>query len=109
MKFMLILLLLSPVVAFAQVKVFIIDPDLKVPQGKVHMDKDQTSSLPSRDSRESFFHQFPESQKHISKWDELQRDFFFDDLRRLPASELATKYPSFPPILLKKMAGKRKK
>jgi hypothetical protein len=109
MKSILSVVLFVPVIALAQVRVHVIDPRMKIPQGKVIVEKKQLSSLPSRESRERFFLQFPESQKQISNWDELQRDFFFDDLRRLPASELTTKYPDFSPILLKKMSGERKK
>lgn len=109
MKIVLFVLCLLPLSGLSQVRVHVIDPNIKVPKGKVTVEKEQVSSLHSRASRERFFLQFPESEKHIGAWDELQRDFFFDDLRRLPASDLTTKYPAFPPVLLKKMAGERKK
>ena len=108
MKLPLILLCLS-LPSFAQVRVLPVKPGLKLPEGNYVRESEQKSTLFSREDREKFFSRFPDSQTVIAKMDELDRDFFFDDLRRLPASELQTKYPSVKGELLRKMSAERKK
>jgi hypothetical protein len=96
MKSLILLILLSyPLLVSAQKPhVIAVDPtdDLSAltPSFKVDNQVPFESHLPSREERDAYLKEIPETQS----WDELQKDIFYEDLKSKSFEALLQKYPS---------------
>lgn len=96
----------------AQVQVQIIDQDMPNPEGRYQIDRTRKNvnvALPDKTKRDKFFKRFPASEAQMKSWDELDRDFFFNDLKTKSFEDVQKKYVTFDKALLEKMYKGAKK
>lgn len=112
MRIMYSLFLLVSLPIMAQVRAIVTDPDMANPKGpgiKTEKVNHKNTVLPPRDERENFFARFPAGAEAFKKFDELDRDFYYSDLKTLSVPDLKKKYPSIPGDVVEKMQQERKK
>lgn len=107
MKFLFVLILIAPLAHAQKAKVLLIDKDIdeKELQQNFDVQKGSTheSSIPDKNVRDHFL----KSVKATSKWDELQKDIFYMDLKSKSVKELKNKYPDISEKELQLLKDKR--
>lgn len=104
----LILFSLLSFAAYAQVQVQIVDPEIDPDSFKgdgyqVETKEKTYNVIPEMDKRDTFF----SGVKLPVKWDQLDKDIFYMDLKSKTLEQLEKKYPTFPQKQLKELKAKR--
>lgn len=107
MKLVLLLLFIVPIAHAQKAKVLLIDEDIdgKSLEKNFDVQKGSTheSSIPNKADRDLLL----KGVKQASKWDELQKDIFYVELKSKSVKELKKKYPEFSEKELQLLKDKR--
>jgi hypothetical protein len=108
MKILIFLISVISLHSYSQVEIQVVDPtlDTKALEGQGYKISKKTAShnaLPDKNLRDSLLSDIPETKK----WDELQKDIFYMELKKKSLNDLEKKYPQISKKQLEVLKDKR--